>query len=129
MDIQPEAQLTTFRGPSDRFAGMVWLDELATNPNVDLHAYRVNFAPGGKTAWHTHERGQLLLVVSGSGYVQKRGEPMREIHAGDVVTIGPGEEHWHGATDDKFMCHIAVQHAATDEAITWLAHVGAGAAD
>ena len=123
MDIKNPNELVTFRGPADRFAGNVWLDELATNPKVDLHAYRVSFAPGGKTAWHTHERGQLLLVVSGVGYVQKRGEPVREIRPGDVVTIAPGEEHWHGATDESFMCHIAVQHAASDEAISWLAHV------
>lgn len=123
MDVMGANQLVTFRGPGDRFAGAVWLDELATNHDVDLHAYRVNFAPGGKTAWHTHARGQLLVVVSGIGYVQKRGEAVREIRAGDVVTIGPGEEHWHGATDDSFMCHIAIQHAASDEAITWLDHV------
>ncbi len=128
MEISRVETLSTFRGPAERFSGEVWLDELATQPNVDLHAYRVNFAPGGRTAWHAHAGGQLLLVVAGIGYVQERGGPVREIRAGDVVTIAPGEEHWHGATEGSFMCHIAIQHAASDEAITWLAHVNHGAA-
>lgn len=123
MKITSVETLDTFRGPADRFSGEVWLEELATSPEVDLHAYRVNFAPGGRTAWHAHAGGQLLLVVAGVGYVQERGGPVRTIRAGDVVTIAPGEEHWHGATEDHFMCHIAFQHAATDEAITWLDHV------
>ena len=27
---------------------------------------------------------------------------------GDTVYIPPGEEHWHGATDSTFMCHLAM---------------------
>ncbi len=35
-----------------------------------------------------------------------------------------GEEHWHGATPDRFMAHVAIQEAdAGGNVVTWLEHV------
>ncbi len=49
---------------------------------------------------------------------------MQEIRPGDVVYIEPGEEHWHGATPDRFMAHVAIQEADENgEVVTWLDHV------
>ena len=49
---------------------------------------------------------------------------MREIRPGDVVYIEPGEQHWHGATADRFMAHVAMQEADEHgEVVTWLDHV------
>jgi quercetin dioxygenase-like cupin family protein len=49
---------------------------------------------------------------------------VQEIRPGDVVYIQPGEEHWHGATPDRFMAHVAMQEAeAQGEVVTWLEHV------
>ena len=46
------------------------------------------------------------------------------IRPGDVVYIEPGEEHWHGATPDRFMAHVAIQEAdAEGRVVTWLEHV------
>ena len=39
------------------------------------------------------------------------GEPVIEIHTGDVVYIAPGEKHWHGAGPETFMVHMAVNPA------------------
>jgi quercetin dioxygenase-like cupin family protein len=36
------------------------------------------------------------------------------IRAGDVIWTEPDEEHWHGATADNFMTHIAIQEADED---------------
>jgi quercetin dioxygenase-like cupin family protein len=68
----------------------------------------VDFEPGGRTNWHTHTAPQLLLVVEGRGLVQKWGEPVRTITAGDAITIEPHEKHWHGAAPDATMSHFAV---------------------
>ena len=48
----------------------------------------------------------------------------QEIRPGDVVYIEPGEEHWHGATPDRFMAHVAIQEADDNgQVVTWLDHV------
>jgi quercetin dioxygenase-like cupin family protein len=86
-------------------------------------AARVLFEPGARTAWHTHPLGQTLYVVSGLGRVQTWGGPVREIRAGDVVWIPPGEKHWHGASPGAAMVHIAMQEALDGKPVEWLEHV------
>jgi quercetin dioxygenase-like cupin family protein len=66
------------------------------------------FGPGARTRWHTHEHGQLLQVVAGSGVVCTRSGERRTIRAGDTVWALPNEEHWHGAAPDSFLVHTAV---------------------
>jgi quercetin dioxygenase-like cupin family protein len=52
-----------------------------------------------------------------------RGRPS-ESRPGGVVHTAHGEEHWHGATQDRFMAHVAVQEADADgQVVTWLEHV------
>jgi quercetin dioxygenase-like cupin family protein len=81
----------------------------------------VRFAPGARTAWHSHAKGQTLYVTDGIGYVAGRGGDVREIHPGDVIYIEPNEEHWHDATSDRFMAHVAIQEADDDgQVVTWL---------
>lgn len=80
--------------------------------------------PGARTAWHTHPWGQTLYVTDGIGLVGRRaGDPI-EIRPGDVIYIEPGEEHWHGATPQRFMAHLAMQEADDQgQVVTWLEHV------
>ena len=79
--------------------------------------YLVEFEAGGRTNWHRHTAQQLLLVKEGRGLVQKWGEPVRTIAAGDAVCIEPNEKHWHGAGPDAGMAHFAVNLTLTTE---WL---------
>jgi quercetin dioxygenase-like cupin family protein len=83
----------------------------------------VRFEPKARTAWHTHPLGQTLHVVSGVGRVQLWGEPIREIRPGDTVWIAPGEKHWHGASPDTAMMHIALQEHLDGKHVEWLEHV------
>jgi quercetin dioxygenase-like cupin family protein len=63
-------------------------------------------------------------VTDGIGLVARRGGEVREIRPGDVVYIEPNEEHWHGATTDRFMAHVAIQEADEQgQVVTWLDHV------
>ena len=66
-------------------------------------AAKVRFAPGARTAWHSHARGQILHVTQGIAWVRSRGGEKVELHAGQTVYCPPGEEHWHGAAPDSFM--------------------------
>ena len=79
--------------------------------------YLVDFEPGARTNWHRHSAPQLLLIKEGHGLVQKWGEPVRQIAAGDAVAIQPDEKHWHGAGPGTGMTHFAVNLNLTTE---WL---------
>ena len=96
-------------GPADYFTGYVSPERLSGAPDMPASALRVSFAPGGRTNWHTHEDGQILIVTSGNGIVAGRDGWVQAITAGDVVEIPGGVEHWHGAVSDGPMQHIAIQ--------------------
>src|SRR5262245_22512854 len=82
-----------------------------------VNVFLVEFDPGARTNWHRHSAPQLLLIKEGSGFVQKWGEPVRRISAGDAVTVEPDEKHWHGAAPGASMSHFAVNLNLTTE---WL---------
>jgi quercetin dioxygenase-like cupin family protein len=112
-------------GPTDWFTGQVFIDGIR-NPDgrSAVGAAHVRFAPGARTAWHSHPRGQTLYVTDGIGLVASRGGETVTIRPGDVVYIEPGEEHWHGASPDRFMAHVAVHEADEQgQVVTWLEHV------
>ena len=124
MDIFSAGSRPTLRAPKDYFTGTVWQDPIVSAPApARLAATRVTFEPGARTAWHTHPLGQTLYVVTGIGRVQTEGGPVREMRAGDVVWIPPGEKHWHGASPTSGMTHIAMQEALDGSFATWMEHV------
>ena len=87
----------------------------ASDEGASVHLYRVEFDNGGRTNWHTHSGPQWLFVIDGRVRVQGRGEPPREIEAGDAVVIAPGEKHWHGAAPGSRGTHLAVNVNAKTE--------------
>ncbi len=108
-------------GPAEWFTGEVWIDEVGNMPTADpVRALHVHFTPGARTAWHTHPGGQVLYIVDGVGRVQAEGEPVREVRPGDTVHIGAGERHWHGASPERLMSHIAMSGGETT---IWHEHV------
>ncbi|MFJ4437020.1 cupin domain-containing protein [Streptomyces sp. NPDC088923] len=115
----------TATGPRSSFTGEVLIDGVREpDEQSAVGCAHVRFAPGARTAWHHHPKGQTLYVTDGIGLVATRAGGVREIRPGDVVYIEPGEEHWHGATADRFMAHLAMQEADGDgEVVTWLDHV------
>jgi len=117
--------LPSAQGPADWFTGSVFIDGIR-NPDEQsaIGAAHVRFTPGARTAWHHHPKGQTLYVTDGVGYVCRRGGDIEEIRPGDMVFFEPGEEHWHGATSDRFMAHVAMQEADENgQVVTWLEHV------
>ena len=79
------------------FTGQAYLARLTRDEALNCPVSNVTFEPGCRNNWHSHTGGQLLVAVSGRGYYQAKGEPARELLPGDVVEIGPGVVHWHGA--------------------------------
>ena len=98
---------------SATFTGEVWGDPVL--PETDgVLINNVFFAPGARTHWHTHHRGQVLVVTAGEGRGRARDGSGGRLTAGDVVWIPPGEEHWHGASPDSYMLHLAISLGGHD---------------
>ena len=112
-------------GPSEWFTGSVYVDTVAVPSGQSrVNASSVHFTPGARTAWHKHPNGQTIYVTEGIGLAQGRGGPVEVIRPGDRVFFEPGEDHWHGASPDRFMTHLAMLDVDEQaNAASWGEHV------
>jgi len=119
------SSIETSPGPPEWFTGSVHIDAVAApSASSRVSATSVHFSPGARTAWHTHPNGQTIYVLEGVGLAQSRGGPVEVIRPGDRVFFEPGEDHWHGATANRFMTHLAMLDVGDDGApAVWGEHV------
>jgi len=122
MDIMRAGSRPSAKGPSDYFTGAVRVDAPFAGSGA-LSGATVTFEPGARTAWHTHPLGQTILIVTGLGRVQRDGGPIETVRPGDIVFFASGEKHWHGASPDCAMSHIAIAEKQDGQAVTWLEQV------
>ena len=125
MEITRNGFQPSIQGPADWFTGTVRIDPLFLKAKAPsrVTGASVIFEPGARTAWHSHPLGQTLIVTAGCGRVQREGGPVEEIRPGDVVQFAPGEKHWHGASTDAAMTHIAIQEELDGLAVEWMEKV------
>lgn len=124
MKIIKNGQVDSVKGPDEWFTGSVRIDPLFQKQDATRAAGAlVTFEAGARTAWHTHPAGQTLIVQSGLGWVQREGGPIEVIQPGDIVWFEPNEKHWHGASENKAMSHIAIHEEVDGKAVDWLEHV------
>ena len=125
MQIQPKKP--TVKNPPEQFTGDVYLDMIASpqDEGQTMVVSKVRFLPGARTAWHSHALGQTLHITEGVALVGTRDGGVVELHPGQTIYTPPGEEHWHGATPEDYMEHLAMLDGAADPAATttWLEHV------
>jgi quercetin dioxygenase-like cupin family protein len=101
-------------GEEARFTGDVWLRQTLTaadGTNIGV----VHFAPGSRTHWHRHPSGQWLYGVAGRGRVRTRGQAGSILEPGNVFYVGPDEWHFHGATPEAPVVHVAVNGGGAPE--------------
>ena len=122
--ISRSATRTPYEAPAEHFTGKARVVPLLfpTAPARASAAY-VIFTPGARTDWHTHPLGQTLVVTEGSGLIQFWGGPIQRIERGDVVTIPPGQKHWHGASATATLTHLAIQEQLDGKSVAWLEKV------
>ena len=124
MEIKRVGSQPSAKGPADYFTGNVRIDQPFQGAEpARVGGATVTFEPGARTAWHTHPLGQTLIVVAGSGWVQREGSAVEEIRPGDVIWFSPGEKHWHGATDTTGMGHIAIAEKLDGKSVEWMEKV------
>lgn len=111
-------------GPADWFTGTVRIDAPFKGQEPSkISGATVTFEPGARTAWHTHPLGQTILILAGVGWVQREGGAVEEVRPGDSVWFAAGKKHWHGASPEVSMIHIAVQEALDGKVVEWLEKV------
>ena len=95
--------------PKEKFLGTVWVNmNVKPDDGYNSNIGTVTFEPKARTNWHSHKSGQLLFVIEGIGYYQEKGKPIQLIQKGDVVKIPKNIKHWHGASPQNLMRHIAI---------------------
>lgn len=106
------------------FEGQSYLAQISSE---QVPVFNVTFEPGCKNHWHIHHAksggGQMLICVGGRGYYQEEGKEVQELLPGDVVNIPANVKHWHGAADDSWFSHLAIEVDGEDASTEWLEKV------
>jgi len=123
-EISPNGSRASIEGPAEYFTGFAIVDPLfGANEQLQATGAYVTFSPGARSAWHTHPAGQMMIVTSGTGWVQEEGGEKREIKPGDVIWTPPGVKHWHGATATNSMTHLVITNMLDGENVKWMEKV------
>lgn len=108
------------------FIGASFLKPMTT-PETGVHISNVTFEPGCRNNWHIHHAksggGQLLLCVAGEGWYQEEGKQAVSLIPGTVIYIPAGVKHWHGAKQDSWFAHLAMEIPGVDTSNEWLGPV------
>jgi quercetin dioxygenase-like cupin family protein len=109
--------LTVARGWSDRQQPAAddprFTGKSTTLDATGVAASRRHFEAGARSAWHTHDRGQVILVEEGRARTQKRGQAMRELGPGESDYTPGNVMHWHGATPAQALTQAALTFGET----------------
>lgn len=106
------------------FTGDVKASYLLTDDSLfQCSIFNVTFEKGARTNWHSHPSGQILLVLDGEGLCQIKGEPVRIMKAGEIILFPPNAEHWHGASPQSRMTHIAINPNTEKGLVEWMQRV------
>lgn len=102
------------------FSGKSYLAPLSME---QVGIFNVTFEPGCRNNWHIHHAkqggGQILICVSGRGYYQEKGKEAVLMLPGDVINIPIGVKHWHGAGNDSWFSHLAVEVPGEETGNEW----------
>src|SRR5439155_24221241 len=124
IQITPSGSQQSSKAPAEHFMGSVAIEPVFSPQDPSrASGGKVTFQPGARSAWHTHPLGQILIVTDGTGWIQQWGGPIEEIRKGDVIWIPAGVKHWHGATPNTVMMHIAIQEQLNGMAVEWMEKV------
>ena len=103
------------------FSGRSYLAPVSAS---QIGIYNVTFEPGCRNNWHIHHSksggGQILICVGGRGWYQEWGKDPIAMRPGDCINISAGIKHWHGAADDSWFSHLAIEVPGEETSTEWL---------
>lgn len=112
--VKKASEQQVMNGSDKNFTGSVAIKPITSvTEGINAPSAYVSFNANARSFWHTHPKGQYLIVTEGEGIVQEWGKPAEKIAVGDVIYCPPGIKHWHGASGKKAMTHLAL--TGTDE--------------
>ena len=111
--------------PNDAYAQFfIGQSYLAPISAKQVGIYNVTFEPSCRNNWHIHNAdqggGQILVCVAGRGYYQEWGKDAVEMKPGDCINIPAGVKHWHGAAENEWFSHLAVEVPGENCSNEWL---------
>ena len=105
------------------FIGNSYLNPLTDMNKKSLFIVNVTFEPGCRNNWHIHHAksggGQILICTAGSGWYQEEGKEAISLTPGMVITIPANVKHWHGAKNDSWFSHLAVEVPGENTSNEW----------
>ena len=109
------------QGPVENFTGTAFnYGLLESDSTYNTVIGNVLFEPGGRSNWHKHPAGQILIITAGEGYHQLKGKPIKKMRKGNVVKCPPNVEHWHGATPDSSLHQMYIIPNTEKGIVEWL---------
>jgi len=122
--VVKNGEQASFYGSEKIFTGRVRIDKMFDQiDDRQIAGAYVTFEPCARSSWHTHPKGQVLVVTSGSGLTQEWGKAIQTLQPGDVVWCPPGVKHWHGGGYKTAMTHISLCESVEGENVHWLEKV------
>ncbi len=119
-ELFPVASQASFKGPDKHFTGEVQIDLLfPASETTSYSGASVQFAPGARTAWHSHPAGQHMIITAGRGITETRDGKVIHLLKGDALWCPPGTDHWHGARPDSGMTHIVITGSVGEDSVVW----------
>ena len=107
--------------PSEYFTGKAFVKTLvAADAVTNCNISDVAFEAGCHNNWHTHPSNQILMIKEGTCYYQEEGRPIQKTVAGGVINVLPGVKHWHGASPDAPMIHVAININTDKGLVHWM---------
>lgn len=105
------------------FTGNSYLNPLTDPKECPIFLANVTFEPGCRNNWHIHHAknggGQILICTAGEGWYQEEGKEAVSLKPGSVIVIPANVKHWHGAKEDQWFSHIALEVPGEDTSNEW----------
>jgi quercetin dioxygenase-like cupin family protein len=86
------------------------VSRVGLHPALTADAVRldqISYLAGAHTQWHVHTGEQILYGQQGRGWLKFDGSARLTIESGSVAYVPVGVRHWHGATPDAALVHLA----------------------
>lgn len=107
--------------PTGYFSGEAFVKQLVVTDEItNCNVSDVYFEAGCRNNWHTHPSNQILIVKEGTCWYQEEGKPVQKVSSGGVINVLPGIKHWHGASPESAMVHIAININTDKGVVNWL---------